>query len=437
MNISIVGTGYVGLVQGACFADTGNDVICMDIDAKKIAGLKKGVMPIYEPGLAEVIQRNAKDGRITFTTDLKTAVQKSEILFMCLPTPQSEDGSADLSRVLGVAEQLAKLVNAPKIVVSKSTVPVGTVDRISKIMKTHAKHPVDVVSNPEFLKEGTALQDSLRPDRVIVGTASKKAAAIMRELYDPFVRTGNPIIVMDVRSAELTKYAANAFLATKITFMNDLANLCDRVGADVEWIRKGIASDPRIGKQFLFPGVGYGGSCFPKDVNALVKTAEDQGHPLRILKSVDAVNTDQKSVLVQKILRHFDGKIAGKTFAVWGLAFKPQTDDMRDAPSLVIIKKLLELGAKIKAHDPVAIEVAEGILGKRVKFCAKPFEAVKGADALIIVTEWNEFRSADIGKVKQLLKKPVVFDGRNIYDPEEMRQFGFAYYGIGRAGDKN
>jgi len=293
------------------------------------------------------------------------------------------------------------------------------------------------VSNPEFLKEGTALQDSLRPDRVIVGTASKKAAAIMRELYDPFVRTGNPIIVMDVRSAELTKYAANAFLATKITFMNDLANLCDRVGADVEWIRKGIASDPRIGKQFLFPGVGYGGSCFPKDVNALVKTAEDQGHPLRILKSVDAVNTDQKSVLVQKILRHFDGKIAGKTFAVWGLAFKPQTDDMRDAPSLVIIKKLLELGAKIKAHDPVAIEVAEGILGKRVKFCAKPFEAVKGADALIIVTEWNEFRSADIGKVKQLLKKPVVFDGRNIYDPEEMRQFGFAYYGIGRAGDKN
>ncbi len=436
MNISIVGTGYVGLVQGACFADTGNDVICMDIDAKKIAGLKKGIMPIYEPGLAEVIQRNTKDGRISFTTDLKMAVRKSDVIFLCLPTPQSEDGSADLSRVLGVAEQAAKLVNAPKIVVSKSTVPVGTVDRIQRIMKASAKFPVDVVSNPEFLKEGTALQDSLRPDRVIIGTGSKKAAAIMRELYEPFVRTGNPIIVMDVRSAELTKYAANAFLATKITFMNDLANLCDRVEADVEWIRKGIASDPRIGKQFLFPGVGYGGSCFPKDVNALVKTAEDHGHPLRILKAVDAVNMDQKSVLVEKILRHFDGQISGKTFAIWGLAFKPQTDDMRDAPSLVIIEKLLALGAKIHAHDPVAIEVAEGILGKKVRFHTKPFDALKGADALIVVTEWNEFRSADLGKIKQTLKKPVVFDGRNIYDPAEMKQLGFRYYGIGRAGDR-
>jgi UDPglucose 6-dehydrogenase len=432
MKISIIGTGYVGLVQGACFADTGNNVICMDIDKSKIRKLKKGIIPIFETGLKEVVLRNIQDGRLTFSADLKSTVEKSQIIFLCLPTPQSSDGSADLSRVLGVSKNIARYANEEKIVVSKSTVPVGTTKYIQNIFEKKAKYKIKVASNPEFLKEGTALQDSLRPDRIIIGTHDRNTADILTELYEPFTRTGNPIIIMDEESAEMTKYAANAFLATKITFMNDLANLCEIVGADIEWIRKGIGSDPRIGKYFLFAGIGYGGSCFPKDVKALIKMSSKQGSKLRILKAVDQINEDQKRVIVKKLKNHFSGKLKNKIIAVWGIAFKPQTDDLRDAPSLVIISELLKEGAKVRVHDPVAMPNAKKIFKSKVQFCDSAYIALKKADALLIVTEWNEFRRPDFEKMKSLMKQPIIFDGRNIFDPNEIRSIGFTYFGIGR-----
>jgi len=432
MKLSIIGTGYVGLVQGACLADTGNHVICMDIDEKKVKALQRGVIPIYEPGLEEMVKKNAHEGRLEFTTSLKTAVQKSDVIFLCLPTPQSEDGSADLSRVLQVVEQIAGLVNGEKLLVSKSTVPVGTVDEIRQIVKRRAKHPVEVAFNPEFLKEGTALQDSLKPDRVVIGSRSKKAVEVLKELFGPFVRTGNPILVMDERSAEMTKYAANAFLATKISFMNELANLCEAVGADVDLVRKGIAADPRIGKLFLFPGVGYGGSCLPKDVKALVKIAEEHGSDLKILSAVDEVNEIQKTILLKKFATHFKNRLKGRTVALWGLSFKPQTDDTREAPSLAIMNRLLEMGVNVKAHDPIAIPSVKGLFGGRVSFHETSYDALKDADALLVVTEWNEFRRPDFARMKKLMKHPVIFDGRNIYDPDEMKGMGFYYYGIGR-----
>ena len=432
MKLSVVGTGYVGLVQGACFADTGNNVICMDIDEKKINNLKKGIIPIYEPGLEELVRKNAQEGRLEFTTSLKTAVRKSDIIFLCLPTPPSEDGSADLSHVLGVAKEIATLANGEKILVSKSTVPVGTVDKIKNLVKKNSKYALEVVSNPEFLKEGTALQDSLKPDRVVIGTRNKKVAAVLQELYDPFVRTGNPILVMDERSSEVTKYAANAFLATKISFMNELANLCEEVGADIDAIRRGIGSDPRIGKQFLFPGVGYGGSCFPKDVKALVRTAEEYGKALTILKSVDDVNENQKGVLLKKLNKHFKNQLKGKQIALWGLSFKPQTDDIREAPSLVIIRELLNAGATVRAHDPIANSMVKPLFGGKVEFFESAYDALRDADALLVVTEWNEFRNPDFSKMIKLMNKPVILDGRNIYDPKEMKEKGFQYYSIGR-----
>jgi UDPglucose 6-dehydrogenase len=432
MKISMIGTGYVGLVQAACFADTGNDVICMDVDEKKINGLKRGIIPIYEPGLEEMVRRNTQDGRMEFTTSLRPAVEKSKIIFLCLPTPQSEDGSADLSHVLAVAEHIAEFINEDKIIVSKSTVPVGTVDKIKHAIRKKSKYEVEVVSNPEFLKEGTAIQDSLKPDRIVIGSRSKKAIAALSELYAPFVRTGNPVLVMDERSAEMTKYAANAFLATKISFMNELANLCEKVGADINWVRKGIGSDPRIGQQFLFAGLGYGGSCFPKDVKALVKTSKEYEFDLKILKAVDEVNERQKRTLVRKLSKYFSGQLKDKVIAIWGLSFKPQTDDMREAPSIDVIDSLLEAGVRIRAHDPVALARAKSLYNGRAEFFDNNYEALKGAEALLIITEWNEFRKPDFARMKSTMKKPLIFDGRNIYDPKEMRDAGFTYFGIGR-----
>jgi UDPglucose 6-dehydrogenase len=432
MKISIIGTGYVGIVQAACFADTGNNVICMDVDEKKINGLKKGVIPIYEPGLEEMVRRNAQDGRMEFTTNLRQAVERSKIIFLCLPTPQSEDGSADLTHVLAVAEHIAELINEDKIIVSKSTIPVGTVDKIKHAIRKMSKYEVEVVSNPEFLKEGTAIQDSLKPDRIVIGTRNKKAIGLLSELYAPFIRTGNPILVMDERSAEMTKYAANAFLATKISFMNELANLCEKVGADIDLVRKGIGSDPRIGQQFLFAGIGYGGSCFPKDVKALVKTSKEYEFELKILRAVDEVNDRQKRTLFRKLSKHYNGQLKDKNIAIWGLSFKPQTDDMREAPSIEVIDALLEAGARVRAHDPIALARAKSIYNGRVEFFDNNYETLKGAEALLIVTEWNEFRKPDFDRMKSIMKRPLIFDGRNIYDPKEMRDAGFTYFGIGR-----
>jgi UDPglucose 6-dehydrogenase len=432
MNLSVIGTGYVGLVQGACFADTGNHVICMDIDEKKIAGLKKGIIPIFEPGLEEMVQKNIHEGRLEFTTSIKIAVQQNEIIFLCLPTPRMEDGSADLSHVLSVVEQVGEFMDGEKIIVSKSTVPVGTVDRIKQLLKKKTRYPFEVVSNPEFLKQGAAVQDSLRPDRIVIGTRSKKAAATLQELYKPFVAAGNPILVMDERSSEVTKYAANAFLATKISFMNELANFCEEVGADINSIRKGIGSDARIGRQFLWAGVGYGGSCFPKDVKAMIKTGEQYNHDFTILRAVDNLNENQKTVLVRKAKKHFKNQLKGKTIAVWGLSFKPQTDDIREAPSLVIIRELLAAGAKVRAHDPIANAIVEQRFRGQVEFFDSSYDALKDAEALLVVTEWNEFRNPDFSKMKKLMKRPVILDGRNIYDPKEMKEHGFTYYSIGR-----
>jgi UDPglucose 6-dehydrogenase len=434
MKIAIIGTGYVGLVQGACFADSGNDVLCMDINEGRIASLQQGVLPIFEPGLEELVRLNVREGRLRFTTSLQTAVEESELIFLCLPTPPGKDGAADLHNILTVAEQIATLANAPKLLISKSTVPVGTCEKIKQIVDRKARFEIDVVANPEFLKEGTAVDDTLKPDRIIIGSRNPRSISVLTELYAPFVRTGAPILVMDERSAEMVKYAANAFLATKISFINEIANLCERVGADVELVRKGIGVDPRIGPLFLFPGIGFGGSCLPKDIKALRSTAAEHQYDFKILAAVEEVNERQKRVLVQKLKNHFDGQLRGKTIALWGLSFKPRTDDIREAPALSIIKDLLDEGATVRAHDPVAIPAARALFSTAVDFCENNYEALNGADALLIVTEWNEFRRPDFDRMKCLMKQPVVFDGRNIYDPKTMKEKGFVYYGIGRGG---
>ncbi|MFI5264577.1 MAG: UDP-glucose dehydrogenase family protein [Candidatus Kapaibacterium sp.] len=429
-----MGTGYVGLVTGAGFAETGNNVICMDIVQEKIDALKNGIIPIYEPGLEEIVRFNIQEGRLVFTTNLQEAIADAKVIFLALPTPQDADGAADLSRVMSVAKQIAQIITEPKVIVNKSTVPVGTAAKVKAIFESDTKIKVEVVSNPEFLKEGAAVQDFLKPDRIVIGSSIPEAIDVMQELYEPFVRTGNPIYIMDEKSAELTKYAANAMLALRISFMNEIANICDRVGADVDNVRKGIGSDGRIGQQFLFPGVGFGGSCFPKDVSAIIKTAEENEYDFKTLKAVQEVNAKQKKVLVEKILTHYSGNISGKTFALWGLSFKPKTDDIRDAPSIEVIKALLAHGAKVQASDPVAIPLMMKVLEEsdKLQYRRKNMKALDGADALVIVTEWNEFRNPDFTLVARSLKDKVIFDGRNIYDPEKIREHGLAYYGIGR-----
>ncbi len=432
MKLSVIGTGYVGLVVGTCFAEGGNDVICVDVDERKIAMLKRGESPIYEPGLTEYLKKNIAEKRLTFSTDLTHAVQESDVIFLALPTPQSEDGSADLQHVLDVAGKIGRTMNGYKVIVNKSTVPVGTGDRVREIVAGLTKHEFDVVSNPEFLKEGAAVNDFMKPDRIVIGTRSARARAIMEDLYAPFVRTGNPLIIMDERSSELTKYAANSFLATKVSFMNEIANLCERVGADIDMVRKGMGSDPRIGSQFLFAGIGYGGSCFPKDVAALLNTARTNGYPLRILDAVENVNKNQKTVIVEKLKKHMKGDVKGKVITLWGLSFKPNTDDTREAPALTIIESLKKEGAVIHAHDPEAMEEMKRRVGDAVKYFDNNYDALKGADALIIVTEWNEFRRPDFDRMRTLMRSPVILDGRNIYDPGRIREKGFVYYGIGR-----
>ncbi len=431
MKIGVVGTGYVGLVVGACLAENGNRVACVDNDEDKIAALRRGEIPIYEPGLSEMLPRNVAEERLSFSTDLPSTVRASEVLFIAVGTPPDEDGSADMTHVLDVAEDVARSMNGRKIVVLKSTVPVGTAARVRQVIAGHTKQPFAVVSNPEFLKEGTAVDDFLRPDRVIIGTDDADVAALMHALYEPFVRTGNPILVMDHASAELSKYAANAMLATRISFMNEVANLCDRLGADVGQVRLGLGRDARIGASFLFPGVGYGGSCFPKDIKALLRMGQDAGCELAVVGAVDRTNEAQKRILVPRIAAHLGG-LAGKVVAVWGLAFKPRTDDMREAPALAVIEGLLAGGASVRAYDPKAMGTARRLLGDRVTLCARSYEAVEGADALAVVTEWNEFREPDFGRVKSLMRRPAVFDGRNIYSPAHLREMGFHYEGIGR-----
>ena len=433
MKISVVGIGYVGLVVAAGFAENGNHVVCVDNDKKKIEDLKNGIIPIYEPGLDEIVKSNVRDGRLIFTTNIKDGVLGCEVIFLALPTPPNEDGSADLSYVLNTAEEIGKYIEGYKVIVNKSTVPVGTSDKVHEVISKTSSFEFDVVSNPEFLKEGTAVNDFLMPDRIVVGSSSKKAIDVMQELYSPFIRTGNPLLIMSERSSELTKYASNSFLATKISFMNEMANLCDEVGADVESVRIGMGTDARIGMKFLFPGVGYGGSCFPKDVKALIKTSSEYNIDLSILKKVESANEKQKNIIVEKIEKHFNGNIKGKTIALWGLSFKPKTDDIREAPSIVIINELLKKGCKIKAHDPIAIDSMKKAVGNGViEYCEKNYDALNDADALVIVTEWNEFRRPDFHEIKKRLKSPVVFDGRNIYNPVKMKEYGFIYYGIGR-----
>lgn len=432
MNIAVVGTGYVGLVTGTCLAETGNNVICVDNNAAKVKQMQNGEVPIYEPHLDVIFHRNIKAGRLTFTTNLKEAVDKSLIVFLALPTPPGEDGSADLSYILGVAEELGKIIKEYKVIVDKSTVPVGTAEKVSKAISKNAKVKFDVVSNPEFLREGFAVDDFLKPDRVVIGTSSEKAKKVMEELYKPYVRSGNPIIFMDEKSAELTKYAANAFLATKITFMNEIANLCEKVGADVDMVRSGIGSDDRIGKRFLFPGIGYGGSCFPKDVQALAKSADDADYDFRILDAVMNVNEKQKLALLPRIKAHFKNNLKGKKIAVWGLAFKPDTDDIREAPALYNIKELLAAGASVAAFDPEAMNNVKKLLGNKITFAADHYEALKDADALLICTEWSLFRTPDFDKVKKLMKGKAIFDGRNLYGKDQMRELGFVYTSIGR-----
>ncbi|HZR24993.1 MAG TPA: UDP-glucose/GDP-mannose dehydrogenase family protein [Vicinamibacterales bacterium] len=433
MRIAVVGTGYVGLVLGACLAENGNNVICVDKDDSKVATLKAGKMPIYEPGLEELVRRNDHEERLTFTTDLAGAVQASQIVFIAVGTPQGEDGSADLQHVLAVARDIGRAMNKYTVVVDKSTVPVGTAQKVRAEVAREAKHPFSVVSNPEFLKQGAAVEDSMRPDRVVIGVekGDERAASLMKELWSPFTRTGAPIMVMDTASAELCKYAANAILATRISFMNEVANVCELVGADVDHVRKAMGADRRIGTAFLFPGVGYGGSCFPKDVKAMEKSAADRGYDFKILHAVEAVNQAQKERLVAKMQQHFKS-LSGRTIALWGLAFKPRTDDMREAPAIPIIEKLLAAGATVRAYDPAAAPVAKRIFDGRIALCERSYDALNGADALAIVTEWNEFREPDFDKMRSLLKAPVVFDGRNIYSPEHMRELGFTYFSIGR-----
>ncbi len=431
MKICVIGTGYVGLVVGTCFSETGNRVTCVDVDEKKIAALKKGEVPIYEPGLEELISRNCEEGRLFFTTELEEAVQKARVCFIAVGTPPGEDGSADLSHVLAVARSIGQAMNGYKVVVNKSTVPVGTAKKVADEIRKHTDCEFDVVSNPEFLKEGAAIDDFMMPDRVVIGSGSERAANVMKELYDPFLRTGKPLLFMDTASAEMTKYAANAMLATRISFMNEMAQICERVGADVNEVRKGIATDSRIGFPFLFAGIGYGGSCFPKDVRALCNTAREHGYEPRIIEAVEEVNKEQKHVLFDKIRQHYGEDLTGKRFAVWGLAFKPKTDDMREAPSVVLINQLLEAGANVTAFDPEAMEEAKHMLPDAVDYTQNALAALEGADALVLVTEWNEFRQVDVEEVKRLLVEPVLFDGRNIFVPARMRAVGFTYYGIG------
>jgi UDPglucose 6-dehydrogenase len=435
MKIAVVGTGYVGLVLGACLAENGNTVDCVDRDDAKVAMLRAGRMPIYEPGLEEIVKRNADEDRLTFTTDLRASVKGSAIVFIAVGTPQGENGSADLRHVLDVAREIGRAMEQYTVVVDKSTVPVGTAKEVHAAIAAETSKPFSVVSNPEFLKQGAAVDDFMKPDRVVVGVepGDTRAERAMRELYAPFTRTGAPIMIMDTASAELCKYAANSILATRISFMNEIANMCELVGADVDQVRRAIGADGRIGKSFLFPGVGYGGSCFPKDVKAILKSAEERGYDFQILRAVEAVNERQKLRLVDKMIAHFGERgLAGKTIALWGLAFKPRTDDMREAPAIVIIDRLLELGAKIQAYDPEADETARRIFGNRITICKKSYEALNGADALAVVTEWNTFREPDFERMKRLLRSPVVFDGRNVYSPEQMRNLGFAYFSIGR-----
>ena len=432
MNISVVGTGYVGLVVGACLAETGNNVCCADIDEKKIDRLRKNEIPIYEPGLEPLVERNQKEGRLSFTTNIEQAVASAEVLFIAVGTPPGEDGSADLKFVLQVASLVGRHMSREMVVVTKSTVPVGSAAKVAAEIAREAKFPFHVCSNPEFLKEGDAVEDFMRPDRVVIGAESPHARKVMAEVYAPFVRTGKPILLMDIASAEMTKYAANGMLATRISFMNEIANLCDKVGANVDFVRKGIGSDSRIGSSFLFPGPGYGGSCFPKDVKALVKLAQDRGVPLDVLSAVESANDRQKRVLINKVRTALGGELKGRRIALWGLAFKAGTDDMREAPSLTLIDLLLDEGVSICAHDPAATEHARALVGNRIDYAETNYEALAGADALVVVTDWNEYRHPDFERVKRTLKQPVIVDGRNLYDVEKMRELGVRYFSIGR-----
>jgi UDPglucose 6-dehydrogenase len=437
MNIAVVGTGYVGLVTGTCFAETGNHVICVDNDPAKLAKLNQAELTIYEPGLELLFYRNIAKKRLSFTDELKAAVESSEIIFLCLPTPQGEDGSADLSYVFSAAKEIASILKglgdrSPKIIVNKSTVPVGTSSAVKTILMKEGVSNADVVSNPEFLREGFALEDFMRPDRIVVGAENKASLEKMKTLYEPFVRQGNPIIEMDPLSAELTKYASNSYLAMRITYMNELANLCEKVGANVDLVRIGMGTDNRIGKRFLFAGIGYGGSCFPKDVNALIRTSTEMGSQMQILSIVDKLNRERKLLLVDRVLEYFNHDVKGKQLTVWGLAFKPNTDDMREAPSVAIIRKLIELGAKVVAYDPVAMPNAEYYFQNSILYAEDEYAALNGSDALLVVTEWNEFRNPDFGLMKSKLKQPLIFDGRNIFEPEKMKEIGFTYYSIGR-----
>jgi UDPglucose 6-dehydrogenase len=432
MKIAVVGTGYVGLVTGTCFAETGNRVTCVDIDPQKITKLAAGEITIYEPGLEKIFLRNLREGRLQFTTDLQKGIADAEIIFLALPTPPGEDGSADLRYVLGVAADLGKLLTDYKVIVDKSTVPVGTAEKVQAAIAAHYAGDFDVVSNPEFLREGVAVDDFMKPDRVVIGTQSERARKVMNDLYAPFVRQGNPIIFMDEKSAELTKYAANSFLATKISFMNEIAQLCERMGADVDMVRRGIGSDDRIGKRFLFPGIGYGGSCFPKDVQALIKSAEDVQYHFSILQAVEAVNERQKKHLLPKIRSHFNGNLQGVKLALWGLAFKPNTDDIREAPALQLIEALTSEGAIMVAYDPEAMSNVKKLVGDKIQYAANPYDALVGADALIIATEWSEFRTPDFDRIGETLQQKVIFDGRNLFDVKQMKALGYHYESIGR-----
>tara|TARA_R110000850_G_scaffold271031_2_gene404837 strand:+ start:233318 stop:234616 length:1299 start_codon:yes stop_codon:yes gene_type:complete len=432
MKIAVIGTGYVGLVTGTCLAETGNEVVCVDIDAEKVQRMKNGEVPIYEPHLDILFDRNIQAGRLTFTTSLEEGLSHGDIIFLALPTPEDEDGSADLKYVLGVADEIGKKITSYKVIVDKSTVPVGTSDKVHKAISKNVKCEFDVVSNPEFLREGFAVDDFMKPERIIVGSSSERATALMKKLYSPFVRSGNPIIIMDERSAELTKYASNAFLATKITFMNEIANYCELVGADVDKVRIGMGTDSRIGKRFLFPGIGYGGSCFPKDVKALHKSGKDENHDFKILNAVLDINKKQKTILIPKIEKFFDADLKDKKIAVWGLAFKPETDDIREAPALDIIEVLLKKGAKITAFDPEAMPNVEKKLGNQIEYATSMYKTLENADALIICTEWSIFRTPDFDKIKKYLNNKVIFDGRNLYEVNEMKEMGFNYFSIGR-----
>jgi UDPglucose 6-dehydrogenase len=432
MKIAVVGTGYVGLVTGTCFAETGNTVTCVDIDQEKVKKLRGGKVTIYEPGLEQLFERNIKQQRLLFTTDLKEGIKDAKIIFLALPTPPGEDGSADLRYILKVADDLGPLLTEYTVIVDKSTVPVGTADKVRERVARGAKVDFDIVSNPEFLREGVAVEDFMKPERVVIGTTSPKARKVMEALYAPFVRQGNPLVFMDERSAELTKYAANSFLATKISFMNEIANLCELLGADVDSVRKGVGTDSRIGKRFLFPGIGYGGSCFPKDVQALARSSADSNYDFKILNAVMAVNAEQKVKLIPRIKEYFKGNLKGKTIAMWGLSFKPHTDDIREAPALYNIEELLNEGVTIKAHDPESMENVKRLLGSKIQFCATPYEAAEGADAIFIATEWPEFRTPDFDRLNVILKGKVIFDGRNLYELNAMKELGYVYFSIGR-----